>query len=269
MDRLLVLKLDAQDCEAEAWLNGVPLARVDAARPRAILPVHEYTLAGANQLELVIWPRPAVTPAKPVLPGEPRVGDAKRAAALRILLPRIGSPADEATARTLAQLDWAPAEGVVYAAPLTLAHEVALPVTFPRWRWLDAPITELTPVLHQQALAFVQALAQELAAGETDRYLSAVRLRTEEIAIAYQRQPADEAGRLREHLLALHGAGLLNWAPLAAEGFFLRTVAGGRLLECLDASGQPALRTLPDAQGRTLALGLRLAAVDGKLYVLR
>ena len=269
MERLLVLKLDAQDCEAEASLNGVPLARVDAARPRAILPVHEYTLAGSNRLELMIWPRPAVTPEKPALPGEPRLGDGRRAAALRILLPRIGSPADEASARTLSQLDWAPAEGVAYEAPLTLTQEVVLPVTFPRWRWLDAPITETTPALRQQALAFVQALAQELAAGETDRCLSEVRLRTEELAIAYQRQPADETARLREHLLALHGAGLLNWAPLAAEGFFLRAIAGGRLHECLDAGDQPVLRTLPDSQGRTLAFGLRLAAVEGKLYVLR
>ena len=32
MERLLVLKLDAVDCEAEACVNGVPLARVNAAR---------------------------------------------------------------------------------------------------------------------------------------------------------------------------------------------------------------------------------------------
>ena len=53
------------------------------------------------------------------------------------------------------------------------------------------------------------------------------------------------------------------------EGFLLRPVAGGRLLECLDAAGEPALRTAPDAGGGTWALPLRLAHVDGRFYGLR
>ena len=94
MERLLVLKLDAVDCEAEASLNGVPLARVDAARTCAIVPIHEYTVAGPNRLKLVIWPRPALTPETPVLPPEARVSDGKRMVQLRILLPRVGSMAE-------------------------------------------------------------------------------------------------------------------------------------------------------------------------------
>jgi hypothetical protein len=269
MERLLVIKLDGVDCEAEALLNGVPLARVNAARPRATVPVHEYTVAGTNRLELVLWPRPATEPEPAAEPPLPRVGDGKRLARLHVLLPRVGAPADEASARSLAQLDWAAPEGQSYEAPLRLAQDVALPVNFPRWRWLDAPLVDITPALRAQALALLQELAQDLAAGQTERYLSVVRLRTEELALAYQRRPEEETPRLRENLLNLHEAGRLVFKPLGAEGPVLRRLAGGRLLECLDADGQPALSTEPDAQGRTLALPLRLAAVDGKLYVLR
>ena len=53
IDRLLVLRLDVVDCEAEARLNGVPIARANAARTCAVVPVHEYTVAGVNQLDLV------------------------------------------------------------------------------------------------------------------------------------------------------------------------------------------------------------------------
>jgi hypothetical protein len=269
MERLLVIKLDAIDCEAELRLNGIPLARVDAARPRAIVPAHEYTMAGNNRIELVVWPRPAATPDKPALPLEPRVSDGRRSAHVRILLPRIGSPADEGTARTLAQLDWGPPEREAYQAPVTLSQDVTLPVSFPRWRWMDAPVSELSPVMHASALAFVQAVAQDLMAGEVDRFVAATRLRTEEIAIAYQRRPEDETVRWREHLLALHAAKVLKFKELAAEGLVLRPLAGGRLYECLDPEGQPVLRTEPDAHGTQHGLPLRVTLVEGKVYVLR
>ena len=64
MERLLVAKLEVHDCEAELRLNGIPLARADAARPRVVVPVHEYTVAGTNRLELVLWPPPATPPAE-------------------------------------------------------------------------------------------------------------------------------------------------------------------------------------------------------------
>jgi hypothetical protein len=269
MERLLVLKVDAMDYEAEAFVNGVPLARVGAARPMAVLPIHEYTMAGHNQLQLVVWPRPAVTPATPALPAEHRTADGKRWAQLRVLLPRVGSAADESTARSLAQIDWSPPEGEAYEAPLALVQDFALPVSFPKWRWLEAPINEVTPVLQGLAAELLQGLARDLAAGQPERFLAATRLRTEEIALAYQRRPEDETERLRAHLASMHAESRLKFRPLEADKLVLRPVAGGRLLECLGADGAAALTTEPDPQGRTLSLPLRITAVDGKLYVLR
>jgi hypothetical protein len=269
MERLLVVKLDAVDCEAEVRLNGIPLARVAAARPRAIVPAHEFTMAGNNRLELIIWPRPATTPDKPALPPEPRVSDGRRSAHVRILLPRIGSPADEGTARTLAQLDWAPPEREAYQAPVLLSQDITLPVSFPRWRWMDAPVSELTPAMHASALAFIQAVATDLMAGDVDRFVAATRLRTEELALAYQRRPEDETARWRAHLLALHAAKAFKFKELTAEGLVLRPLAGSRLYECLDPEGQPALRTEADAQGTRHGLPLRVTLVEGKVYVLR
>jgi hypothetical protein len=269
MERLLVLKVDALDCDAEAFVNGVPLVRVNAARPTAIVPIHEYTMAGHNQLQLVIWPRPAVTPATPALPAEARVSDGQRWAQLRVLLPRIGSVADESTARSLAQIEWAPPDGEAYEAPLALAQDFGLPVSFPKWRWLEAPVCEVTPALHALAAELVQGLARDLAAGQPDRFLSTTRLRTEEVAVAYQRRPEDETQRLREHLLSLHAESRLKFKPITPETLVLRPVAGGRLLDCLGADGGPALSAEADPQGRTVSLPMRVAAVDGKLYVLR
>lgn len=269
MERLLVLKVDAMDCEAEAFVNGVPLARVNAARPTAIVPIHEYTMAGHNQLQLVVWPRPAVTPALPALPAEQRVADGKRWAQLRVLLPRIGGVADESTARSLAQLEWSPPDGEAYEAPVSLVQDFGLPVSFPKWRWLEAPLCEVTPALQGLAAELLQGFALDLAAGQPERFLATLRLRTEEIAVAYQRRPEDETQRLREQLSSLHAESRLKFKPLAPDALVLRPIAEGRLLECLGADGAPALVTEADEQGRTVSLPMRVTAVEGKLYVLR
>ena len=42
MERLLVVKAEVRECDAEVMLNGIPLARLSAARPSAIVPVHVF-----------------------------------------------------------------------------------------------------------------------------------------------------------------------------------------------------------------------------------
>jgi hypothetical protein len=269
IDRLLVLRLDVVDCEAEVLMNGVPIVRANAARTRAVVPVHEYTVAGVNRLELVLWPRAAAESAGEMPAPEPRVANGKLAARMRVLLPRVGHAADESSARTLVQLDWAPADGVAYDAPLVLSQDVSLPVSFPRWRWLDAPVVESIDELRQTALELVQQLAHGLSRGEVDTFVMATRLRTEELAAAYQRDATDESARLHAHLRELHAGHRLECLPIDAASLILRSVADGRLLECLDPTGAPALRTAIDAAGCCVALPLRLAAVEGRLYVLR
>jgi hypothetical protein len=268
MERLLVLKLQADGCEAEAWLNGVAIVRAGALCPVAVVPVHEYMIAGENRLELVVGPNPAAAPGVPP-PPTPRVADGTVGASLRILLPRIGGVADEGSARTLAQQVWAPAEGTPYETPLSLQQDVAMNVSFQRWRWLDAPEAEPSPALTLLALAYVQRLALDLARGAVDNFIAATRLRSEELALAYQRKPDAEAARLRAALLQLHADKALNFVPLKAESFVLRPLAGGRLFDCLHNSGQPALRTVPGEDGASANFPLRLAVVEGKLYVLR
>jgi hypothetical protein len=264
MERLLVLRLEAVGCSAEALLNGLPLARVDAARPARTLPVHEFTLAGANELELVV---------QPALPGAPEViapqlSDGKAWAGVRLLLPRVGQVAHPSNARTLAQIDWAAPDGELYEAPLHLAQTVELKIAFPRWRWLDAPLSDEVAAVKPQVAQLLQRLAVSLARGDPEPFLKAARLRFEELALAYQRNLADEAGRWRVMVQALGAAGPFKPELASLAGLQLRKVAGGRLLECLAADGQPALRGV-GADGARRQWPLRVAVIEGGLHVLR
>jgi len=271
MERLLVLKLEARGCSAEARLNGIAVARVDASRPRSVVPVHEYTLQGENRLELVIFPRPA-TEAVAAAPARERcIATGHEAAHLSVLLPRANNPVDEGSARSLGQVDWTPAADIPFLAPLVLTQDVTLPVSFPRWRWIDAPIQPqpLPPEFQTLALAFVTGLAQDLSRGQTDSFMNACRLRTEELATAYQRNPETERNRLREALMEGYASQGLQWPAPEADGLFLRPLAGGRLLEALGPDGNPILQSAPDADGKQWALPLRLACVENRFYVLR
>ncbi len=265
MERLMVIKLDGQGCTAEAWLNGLPVARVTPTAPLAVVPVHEAALAGTNRLELLVGPDSGAASAAALLQTAPHA----MAAQLHLLLPRMNNAIDETQSRTLARLEWTCAQGEPLTLPVQRVQEAELPIRFPRWRWLDAPIVQPTAALVQEAHAFVAGLARDLARGQTESFIVATRLRTEELAAAYQRSAESEGARLREWLDQMYASSCLVWQPLPPGEMQLRSLAGGRLLECLGGGGRAALTTMPDKAGNTLALPLKLSVVEGRFYVLR
>ena len=100
-------------------------------------------------------------------------------------------------------------------------------------------------------------------------FLDGVFLRSEELALAYQREVSQFTQELRDHLLRVGELAQWQWSVPEPDALQLRAIAGGKLLECLDADGLPALRTQPAADGTTWRLPLRVAALEGRLYVLR
>ncbi len=261
MERLMVIKLVGRGCVAEAWFNGLPMARVTPQAPQMVVPAHEAALTGMNRIELLVLPDPAAAPTE--------MATHAMTAQLHLLLPRLGSAIDETEARTLARLEWACAAGEALTLPVRRTQEADLPIHFPRWRWLDAPVVSPSAAVTQQAHAFVSGLSRDLARGQTDSFLTATRLRTEELALAYQRSPEAETARLREWLEQMYAASRLVWQPVLPAEMQLRPLAGGRLLECLGGGGRTALTTVPDEAGDTLALPLKVSLVEGRFYVLR
>lgn len=260
MDRLLVLRLHSSGIAAEALLNGIPLARTPAGGGSVLMPVHEYTLSRVNRLELVVEPDAPVN--------DPRLADVAPFASLRLLLPRVGHVASELHARTLAHLDWAAVEGEPFRVPQKVEREVDIPVAFPRWRWLDAPVVEVTPALAEPIARFLQEIALGLARGDAEVFLSSARVRFEELALAYQRPLADDLARWRARVQLLQAQKALRPPLPTAATLRMRSCAGGRLIECLGVDGLPALRCArPD--GSLMWWPVRVAAVDGRFYALR
>jgi len=247
-------------------LNGMPLVALPIAGGSACFPVHEYTLTGRNRLAITVFPGP---PGAAVAP-QPRVAIVATWARARLVLVRQGHGVADPDARVLASVEWAAPEGKGFDAPATQDREVDLPVSFPRWRWLDAPPIELTAGVQRQALEFVQQQAIELARGNPEPFLAAARLRFEELALAYQTSPQDAMQRFRTQLQQRFEAKALKIVPPNAEDLLLRPVVDARLIECLSPLGGPVLRTQnDDVSAGNPSWPLRLAIVEGRIYVLR
>jgi len=266
MDRLLVLDLESGGCAAEVAINGMPVAALGITGGRAVLAVHEYTLGGRNTLSLTVGAPPAGQPVQP----QPRVAVGPTWARTRLVLIRQGQSPGDPNARVLGSVEWAAVEGKTWEAPSTHMREVELPVTFPRWRWLDAPPVAPGTDVHRQVLEFLQELAVELGHGNPEPMVAAAKLRFDELALAYQRNVAEVVQRFRDHLQWLYAAKALKVVPPAAEDVVLRPIVEGRLVECLTPAGGPALRTRNEAPGLgDHAWPVRLALVDARIYVLR
>ncbi len=265
MDRLLVLRLRSKGVAAEALLNGLPLARTPKNGGDCCVPVHEFVIAGANKLELVIGPPPLASGAPAPAPV---VGDGDARADAALLLPRVGQLASEHAARLLGQVSWASVDGEVYRPPLRLSQEFDIPVRFPRWRWLDAPPIAAADDLRGPVATFLQDVAIALSRGDPEHLIVAAKLRFEELALAYQRPAADDLARWRARVQLLHAQKSLRPELPTPESLQLRPVADGRLLECLAADGLPVLRCArPD--GSPIYWPMRLAAVERRFYPLR
>lgn len=263
MERLLLLRLRSSGCAAEASINDIVVARTLAAGGEVSVPVHEVLLEGDNDLTLVLDPTP------PGAAPAPRMLDAPIAAGLRLLLPRVGQVGSESSARTLAGLDHGVAAGEIHQPPAAVHRSVALPIRFPRWRWLDLPVIA-DPVAAQPVVArFVQGLAIALAKGDADAFVQAARLRFEELALAYQQSVADLVARWRSRIQLLYATQALKIVLPALPEVVLRPCAGGRMVECVSSSGEPILRTEPGADGSTHAWPIRVAVIDGQCHVVR
>lgn len=266
MDRLLMLELAAGGCAVEAQLNGMPLAALGPVGGSVSLAVHEYTLAGRNQLSLVIGPAaPGAT-----APSQPRVAIGPTWARARLVLVRHGQSPGDPGARELGVAEWATAEGKAYDAPSTHNRDVDLPVNFPRWRWLDAPPIGVTVPVQRAILEFLQQLAVELGRGNPDSLIAASKLRFDELALAYQTDTNLEVQRFRDQVQRLYAAKALKVMPPVAAELVLRPLMESRLIECLAPTGGPALRTSNEApELGDHAWPIRLAMVEGRIYVLR
>lgn len=262
MERLLLLHLDVKASSAQVLLNGVPVAYVGEHGGRFCLPVHEYAQVGDNEVSVRVGPEQAPTPV---------VGTGESAVRVLLALCTQGQSPLDPNARILAKLEWVSTPRERHNWPHCFSQNVDLPVAFPRWRWLEAPVVPLTDAVRLQALVLMQQKALDLQVGAADSLVALCRLRTEELGVAYQREPQAIEQGFRLKIQQLFEQGRLKIQPATSSGLVLKPIANGRLVECLAGDGLPILRTIPDISSaqQQVFWPMRLGYVNGQFYGLR
>lgn len=256
-DEVLYLDLRAKDCVAEAFLNGVPVARAGVGEPlRQSVPVEHHAIEGDNRLEIVLERPPAEPPPEPAPP--PKV-------VCRLAFFRDGDNADsDAYGRTIAEIVLGRAQDWDHA------HVVDVDPHLPGARpsWVDADVLTMTSELLDGVERVVAALGSALADGDQPALDALLAPLIDDYARAYPLMGRAGVLETNRRLLLYCRDGGARLVAAERSAWRLRLAARGRLVDLRRDDGGPLL-SLVDAEGVETPYPALLARRAGALGVLR
>ncbi|MBP6829724.1 MAG: hypothetical protein KA978_03015 [Deltaproteobacteria bacterium] len=261
----LLLDITLEGCDAELYVNDIPVGRILAAAGGGIHQVDHLLVRGANTFEVLL--NPGSTPSvarteKRMLPGD---GVAVEVTAARC--PPGTSPGEVGTTRLFRFGERLPGGPVEFPRSVKNTFEVDPPNA--AWAWERADVLLLDPALLREATQYVQSLHGSLARKSFPGFWAHNEIAHREVAAAYdvplaERQAAAEAAMARRF-----ADPAFAMAPLVAEQFDYRLVANGRLLECIAKDWGAVVRTEPDSEGKVMRFPIMVGRIDGSLRGLR
>jgi hypothetical protein len=261
----VLVDVTADGCDLELYVNDIPLGRMPAAAGGGMLQCDHVLVVGENVFELVLQPGATPSTARTEKRSLPSDGVAVE---VRVALCPPGSAPGEVGTTALFRFSERLPGGA-----MEFPHVVRATHVFDRtegpWAWERAEVLQLDAALLQEATRYVQSLHGSLARRSFPGFWAHNEIAHVEVCRAYdvplaERQSAGQAAlaeRFAEPTFAM--------APLVAENFDYRLVAGGRLLECVARDWGAIVRTEPDAEGHVMRFPIMLGRVDGTLRGLR
>ena len=267
METIVYAEVEATDCLAVLYLNGIPLF---AAGRRGVifnsLPVRQFLVEKTNQLELVVEPVERPSEARGHFRKLTLTG--KKATARLVRYPE-GEVARVENGQVLVELSWA-SDGLEATYPLSFIGQALVPEATAHWSWQDAPLLELDDSLRNEAVRCIETLADTIRRRDLDGFMAATEVKLADAFVAYPRQT--QAGARNEL-----GAFIEFWTrdgadpivSLDPDAHDFRLVAGGRMLEAVDRDGYSSLRLRDPKDGEAIPYPLYLARIGGVLRVVR
>lgn len=264
-EHIVALDVEVRGCQAVLLLNGIPVTRMggDNGTLANGIPVQQFVLDGANELEVVVNPGP--TPSRMRQPAG--LLDAKDARiSVKAMQYRRGTIAGEGGGEELARVNWG---GVPAAAfPLSLKAHFQLRRSWGPYAWESAPPLGAAGGLRAEIEPLLRRLAADFLKGEVDVYeeLAATCLR--ETDQAYGREEGDTLSSLSKGVLVASCDD--DWAlvPLQQVKWDLNLCAGGRMVDCVAEDWHPILRSV-EIEGSTSYFPAKLARLNGQLRIVR
>lgn len=268
--KAICLEAAVAGCEAEVYLNDIPLGRIsgEGVSPlpdRFGMTVSDYVVNGPNRMELMLF-----TGERPSLSKAPQ-GQRDTAgvrAWIRLAEYDPGMAIGDG-GYTLHELFFDGDRGEM-PAPIAVGDSVSVISQFSSpWAWELAEPLVMSGALIGEATRFIEDLWHIMSTRDVagQNALSEVNVREGCLAYGsdYRQTRADHNAILAD----IFGDPTFAMRPLEHERFDFRLCAGGRLVECVGLDWKPVIRSEPDAGGTILRIPLLLGRLQGRMTWLR
>lgn len=268
MTPILHVEMQVTRCDARFLVNDIP---VGTLRHRLsgyqALPIHEYLVQGQNtlrieRLDAPPLPAPGDEPAAPDPDGPP-------GARLSVAGYEVGMTPGQDKGRVTSLLEFKSlnASGQAVNAADGRFDLANWPM---RWSWQALTVLDWqSPQARRAVFQFLQVFGQHFKAGDASAIGAALLPKMTDYCQAYGLNLRAEIAELNGRMARRAADPSFEMLPLAEVDLVLRPCAGGRLVDCLVASGEPAIRWKDARVGNRGAIALRLGSAAQRLLVYR
>lgn len=257
MDKALLLRASVHGQDAVLNLNGMVLSKLHAGR-ELLMPIHEYVQSGENRIQVTVLPS----------------ADHARAstdcgATVSVELQKDRGPDVLVQPHVLFELNASFQRGQRVIKNRLLDSTLDLPVSFPRWRYLD--ILPSTGGANDSILIedFLLNLLALFKSANASALLPFFTIRNRELAAAYGLDPQRVHGDFAAHVKQLCTHAEFLESTLDPRWWNVRCIRQSPVHALLGKNHEPLLQWKCSLTGALLQLPMHVAVLGGEVFVLR
>lgn len=268
MNNFIHAEIEVDGCDVQCRVNDIPVWSVLHRRSSFhAMPIHEFLVQGVNSIRLVRLDQPVAQ-----LPQDDDAGEASppATAQVRVAAYPPDAPLGQGGGQQLALLSY----GSRDAAGNSL-RVADLQFDLPRWpfvwSWASLPAQDwYTPQMRRRVFDWLQEFAGRFRRADHAWLAAVLRPKMAEYCQAYGLDLAAEMKELQARMARRAADSEFRMTPFSESDLALHACAGGRLVDCVVAGGEPAIRWVDSRTGPSGgAMRLKLGHDGLQLIVLR
>ncbi|WP_334118777.1 hypothetical protein [Limnobacter sp.] len=261
MDKSLLLRASVKGQDALLMLNGMVLGKLTVGQELR-LPVHEYIQSGENRIQVEAISSTAQNGAKPL-------SACNVDAQVLVEIQKDRGPGSFVNANVLFRLQGSVLRGQRFNKNRVLDTRVDLPVSFPRWRYLDVMQSPADSDDQERIQDFLLKMLTLFQGQKVSALLPYFSVRNREVATAYGLDLQQVHSTFASHLEQMCTHCTLNDKALDPAQWLVRPVRQSSIYALLNPEHQPLLQFNANQSGTLHKWPMHVGVLGSEVFVLR